>query len=152
MVFHTTSVHIVTHQIIAFTYTPVAPLVSVHLISVTDLSTDLLVCLDFTIFIGQYCSYMFPCVFNAGLAVVIYPITVHVSCRSYLSVEIIVYIVCLLLFSYSDTRWDGSDIVVLNDVKICSPYTNCQESNKDLQKRLQAKVRNFDNIFLKLLA
>ena len=50
-----------------------------------------------------------------------YPITVQVSCRSYLYVEIIACIVCLLLFSYSDTRWDGSDIVVLNDVKICSP-------------------------------
>ena len=30
-----------------------------------------------------------------------YPITVHVSCNN-LYVEIIVYIVCLLLFSYSD--------------------------------------------------
>ena len=62
---------------------------------------------------------------------------------------IIAYIVCLLLFSYSDTRWDGSDIVVLNDVKICSPYTNCQGNNIDLQKRLQAMVRNFDNNYFK---
>ena len=74
------------------------------------------------------------------LAGVIYLITVHISCSN-LYVEIVACIVCLLLFSYSDTRWDGSDIVVLSDVKICSPYTNCQGNNKDLQKRLQAMVR-----------
>ena len=116
-------------------------------LSHVDLSTDLLACLpclDFTHFVGQYCIVTCFHVCSMGpeymyLAVVIYPITVHVSCRGYL------YgcIVCLLLFSYSDTLWDGSDIVVLNDVKICSLYTNCQGNNKELQKCLQAMVSNY---------
>ena len=95
---HTTSVHI---QITAFTFTPITPLVFVHLISISvsvmfGFHPFLLGSIVVTCFL--VCSmgpeYMY-------LAIEIYPITVHVSCSNlYVFVVVcmlkLLFVVCML--------------------------------------------------------
>ena len=131
--------------------TPTTPLVSVHLISVTDLSADLLPCLpcsDFSILLGSIgvtcflvCSmgpeYMY-------LVLVIYPITVHVSCSKPVICSnyylYCLFVVVQLLWYTMGWQWHCC-------IKWCEDTLSIYKLSRKLQKRLQAMVRNFVNNF-----